>query len=154
MVLKLFSIIWLFGHSLYLGADGGHIWFREYLQNLIVIRICTSGRKDLPLKQYTVRSTILCQWRNNGQIQSIWRIAYSLLFWSHVSVQYQKEHLTGLIVVGILRRRIVDYSGNKANREGRTKLPVISVWNDISRENISLITFYNNCTKMYKTNTT
>ena len=154
MVLKLFSIIWLFGHSLYLVADGGHRWFREYLQNLIVIRICTSGSKDLTLKQYTVRTTMLSQWRNNDQIQSVWRIAYSLLFWSQVSVQYQKEHLTGLFVLGILRCRIVDYRGNNANTDGRTKVQVKSIWNDISRENIPLITSYNNCIKMYKTKAT
>lgn len=153
-MLKLFSIIWLFGHSLYLIADGGHRWFRGSLQNLIVLHICTSGRKDLTLKQYTVRTTMLCQWRNNRKIQSVWRIAYSLLFWSPVSVQYQKEHLTGLFVLGMLRCRIVDYRGNNTNRDGRTKLPEISVWNDTSRENISLITPYNNCIKMCKTNTT
>lgn len=79
-------------------------------------------KQDLTLQQYTVRTTVLCQWRNNGKIQSGWRMAYNLLFWSHVSVLYQKEHLTGLCVLGILRCRIVSYRGNNANRDGRTKL--------------------------------
>jgi len=35
---------------------------------------------------------------------------------------YQKEHLTGLYVLGILGYRIVNYRGNNANRDGRTKL--------------------------------
>lgn len=153
-MLKLFSVIWLFGHSLYLIADGDHRLFRGSLQNLIVIRTCTSGSKDLTLQQYTVRTTMLYQWRNNGKMQSVWKIAYSLLIWSHVSIQYQKAHLTGLFVSGILRCRILSYRGNNANRDGRTKLPEISVWNDILRETISLITTYNNCIKMYETNTT
>jgi hypothetical protein len=153
-MLKLFSIIWPFSHSLYLIADGGHRWFRESLQNLIVMHTCTSGSKDLILKQYTVRTTMLCQWRNNRKIQFVWKIVYSLLFWSPVRVQYQKKYLTGLFVLGILLCRIVDYRGNNANINSRAKLPVISVWNDTSRENISLITSYNNCIKMCKTNTT